>query len=214
MKQKYRDKLISAVKNDHLIPNEYGREYTEWDYRIHQCARRILAATCFRENANNTYQQTKSIILPVIGYYYAIFHMGIAVLYLDYSMDLKKLKRIRHSTLINLIHNKLVSRNLISNKFTKIFLDLKEIREDANYYFGVMVNLETIDYYIETGKAFDEVINFIKELDITIKDYQQVLMDIMVKIGDGFGDDIKDTYLSKEDQESVLEYLMSKNLTT
>lgn len=214
MRQKYRDKLISAVKNDHLIPNEYGRKYTEWDYRIHQCARRILAATCFRENANNTYQQTKSIILPVIGYYYALFHMGIAVLYLDYSTDLKKLKRIRHSTLINLIHNKLVSRNLISNKFTKILLDLKEIREDANYYFGVMDNLETIDYYIETGEAFDEVINFIKELDITIKDYQQILMDIMIKIGDGFGDDIKDTYLSKEDQESVLEYLMSKNLTT
>jgi len=214
MKQKYRDKLISAVKNDNLIPNEYGREYTEWDYRIHQCARRILAATCFRENANNTYQQTKSIILPVIGYYYALFHMGIAVLYLDYSMELKKLKRIRHSTLINLIHNKFVSRNLISNKFTKILLDLKEIREDANYYFGVMDNLETIDYYRETGKAFDETIHFIRELDITIKDYQQVLMDIMVEIGDGFGDDIIDTYLSKEDQESVLEYLMSKNLTT
>ena len=121
MKQKYRDKLISSAKKDQLIPNEYNRNYTEWDYRIHQCARRILAAVCFRENANNTYQQTKSIILPVIGYYYALFHMGIAVLYLDYSTDLKKLKRIRHSTLINLIHNKLVSRNLISNKFTKIY---------------------------------------------------------------------------------------------
>ncbi|KKN55083.1 hypothetical protein LCGC14_0586040 [marine sediment metagenome] len=214
MRQKYRDKLISAVKNDHLIPTEYYIEFTEWEYRIHKCSRRILAASCFRENANNTYHQTKSIILPVIGYYYALFHMGVAVLYLDYSTDLKKLKRVKHKTLINLIQNKLVSRNLISNKFTNILFDLKVIREDANYDFGVMDNIETIDYYVETGKAFDEAINFIKELDIAIKDYQQVLMDIMVKIGDGFGDDIKDTYLSKKDQECVIEYLISKNLTT
>lgn len=214
MRKKYRDKLIYAVKNDHLIPNEYGREYTEWDYRIHKCARRILAATCFRENANNTYQKTKSIILPVIGYYYALFHMGVAVLYLDYSMDFEKLKRIRHSTLINLICIKLVNRGLISDKFTKLLLDLKEIREEANYYFGVMYNLEEIDYYIETGKAFDDAINFIKVINNTIKDYQQVLMDIMVKIGDGFGDDITNTYLSKDDQESVVEYLISKSLTT
>jgi len=214
MRQKYRDKLIHAVKNDHLIPNEFDREYTEWDYRIHKCARRILAAVCFRENAYNTYQHTKSIILPVIGYYYALFHMGVAVLYLDYSTNLKKLKRIRHSNLINLVCNKLVNRDLISDKFTELLLNLKNIREEANYQFGVMYNLEKIDYYIEIGKMFDEAINFINIIDKTIKDHQQVLMDIMVKIGDGFGDDITGIYLSKDDQESVLEYLISKNLTT
>ena len=86
--------------------------------------------------------------------------MGVAVLYLDYSIDLKKLKRIRHSNLINLICIKLVNRGLISDKFTTLLLNLKVIREKANYNFDVMYDLEKIDYYIETGKAFDEAINF------------------------------------------------------
>ena len=214
MRQKYQDKLIASAKKDQIIPNEYNRPYTEWDYRIHQCARRVLAAVCFRENANNTYRRTGSIILPVIGYYYALFHMGVAILYLEYRTDLKKLKKIRHSYLINQIRDKLVNKKLIGERFPNLMTKLKEIREEANYYFGVIYNIEEMDYYVETGKAFDDAIHFIKVIDNTLKNYQQILMDIMIEIGDGFGDDITHTYLSEEDRESVDEYLLSKDLST
>lgn len=74
--------------------------------------------------------------------------------------------------------------------------------------------IELTDYYKETGVVFDYAIDFINAIDDIIKEYHPVLSDIMIMIGDGFGDDIQCTYLSKEDQKSVEDYLISKNLTT
>ncbi len=161
MKQKYRDKLISSAKNDEIVLTYNGIEYTEWEYRAHECARRILTAVCFRENANNTYLITDSIILPIIGYYYSLFHMGAATLYLEYSMDFNKMERIPHSKLINQIQDKLVKRTLINLRFIKLLLGLKNLRETTNYSFGVKENIEAIDYYKETGDLDKKSNNFV-----------------------------------------------------
>ncbi|MHA1491557.1 MAG: hypothetical protein ACTSRI_18120 [Promethearchaeota archaeon] len=214
MKQKYRDKLISSAKKDQIVQIRKGIGYTEWEYRSLKCARRILAAVCFRENANNTYLITDSIILPIIGYYYALFHMGVAILYLEYRMELNKLEKIKHSKLINNIQDKLVNKTLVSFSFTELLFELKELREETNYSFGVMEKIELNDYYKKTGVVFDYAIDFIKIIDDVIKEYHPVLSDIIAMIGDGFGDDITSSYLSKEDLESVEDYLISKNLTT
>ena len=64
----------------------------EWHDRRRYCARRILTAVCFRETSQSTFQKTDSALLPPIGFYYAVFHIGIAMLSFDYSTAISELR--------------------------------------------------------------------------------------------------------------------------
>lgn len=89
---------------------------------------------------------------------------------------------------------------------------LKELREDSNYIFGYSHNLiENLKNASEiTDNNFDEVITIIHRiLDLTKSRFR-----FQTSIGDNFGDDIIDTYISGEQEEKVYDFLVFNNLTT
>lgn len=206
MDQKYKDSLIHSVKNDEL-----DNDLDEWWERSEICSRRILTAICFREQSNRVFALTESRIFPNIGYYYALFHMSIAILAIDYSTELKNLRRISHKDLINLIDDKLVKRLLIPIDYLMLLRELKGLREATSYSFKT--NFKTEIYYREVGKLFNMAISFIKEVSNVIENRFTLLLRICTDIGDGFGDDILQAFLSDEDQDRVCKYLIKKELT-
>lgn len=206
MDQKYKDSLIHSVKTDEL-----DNDFNEWWKRSDKCARGILTAICFREQSNRVFALTESRIFPNIGYYYALFHMSVAILAIDYSTELKYLRRIPHKVLINMIGDKLVKRSLIPVDYLELLLELKRLREDTTYLFKT--NFKTEIYYQEVGKLFNIAINFIKEVSNVIENRFPLLLRICTEIGDGFGDDKLQAFLSNEDQDHIWKYLLKKELT-
>lgn len=206
MDQKYKDNLIHSVKTDEL-----DNDLDEWWERSEICAKRILTAICFREQSNRVFALTESRIFPNIGYYYALFHMSVAILAIDYSTELKNLIRISHKNLINLIKDKLVKRLLIPIDYLELLWELKGLREDTSYSFKT--NFKTEIYYREVGKLFIVAISFIKEVSNVIENRFPLLLRICTDIGDGFGDNVLQAFLSDEDQDRIWKYLIEKELT-
>jgi len=101
-------------------------------------------------------------------------------------------------------------------QYYNLFLDLKDLREYVNYIFGrAYFDGSQLDIlYNRTGEAFDFAIILIKEINEVISDLYPILAYIQGCIGDHFGDDIKQNYLSENDIERVDEYLLEKDLTT
>jgi uncharacterized protein (UPF0332 family) len=206
MDQKYKDSLIHSVKIDEL-----DNDLNEWWERSEICARRILTAICFREQSNRVFVLTESRIFPNIGYYYALFHMSVAILVIDYSTELKNFRRIPHKVLINMIGDKLIKRSVIPVDYLELLLELKRLREDTNYSFKT--NFKTEIYYKEVGKLFNIAIKFIKEVSNVIENSFPLLLRICTEIGDGFGDDTLQAFLSDEDQDHIWKYLLKNELT-
>jgi uncharacterized protein (UPF0332 family) len=191
----------------------------KWFYRSQKSAHHLLAAICFRENSQSIWEETRTVLLPPIGFYYSIFHLSMAMLFLDYQTDASELKRIRHATLKNLINQRLMQKRLLANSYLDEFQHLQDIREYANYNFGSKVPkyeyLQIADaFYPMTGKCFDQVIDLIHPVQIQIDDFYSFSMSIQTAIGDGFGDDLMRMYLPKDVEEKVVVYLLEKNLTT
>jgi len=206
MDQKYKDSLIHSVKIDELDNN-----FDEWWERSEICSRRILTAICFREQSNRVFALTESRIFPNIGYYYALFHISVAILAIDYSTELKNLIRIPHKNLINLIKDKLVKRLLIPIDYLELLWELKGLREDTSYSFKT--NFKTEIYYREVGKLFNVAFSFVKEVSNVIENRFPLLSRICTDIGDGFGDGVLQAFLSDEDQDRIWKYLIKKELT-
>lgn len=211
--QKYRDKLRFYCKK---ISNKQSSDENEWWDRSDIAAKRILTAICYRESSNKIYQSNKSVALPSIGYYYSIFHLSIALLALDYTTDLLDLHHIKHKNVVSLINSKFIQRNLLPISYYELILDLKDLREYVNYVFGrAYFNKSQLDYfYCRTGEAFDSAIKLINEIHKAISDLDPILYYIQGNIGDHFGDDILQNFLSEIDMRSVEDYLLKHDLTT
>jgi len=206
MNQKYKDNLIHSVKIDEL-----NNDSEEWWERSEICSKRVLTAICFREQSNRVFTLTESRIFSNIGYYYALFHMSVAILAIDYSTELKNFRKISHKNLINLIEDKLIQRSIIPFEYLELLYELKGLREDTNYSFKT--NFKTVSYYQEVGKAFDVAINFIKEVSNLIEERFPLLLRICTDIGDGFGGVVLQSFLSKDDQNRVWKYIEEYELT-
>ncbi len=202
----------------------YFRKACEDDIwaRYRSAARRLLSAICFREHACATLEKTGTALLPPIGYYYGVYHVGIAVLSLDYGTELRELRLMRHKRLRNLIENRLAMRRVLSNDFLQGLDRCRQYREYANYVFGGRMQRDSEfdalqivpNLYSETGILFSEAVELILALsDVTYRDglspgpLQQL-------IGDHFGDDIIRRYLCRSDEGRVWNYLIEKGLTT
>ncbi len=191
----------------------------EWWLRTTRCARRILTAVCFRETSENTYRQTSSVLLAPIGFYYSVFHIGIAMLYMEHSTSPEELKHMRHSTLESLVKDRLVNRKIISGEYIKTLRKLREYREYANYVFGE--RLTRYEYksvvselYEQTEAIFDSALTFIQQVQVEVCAKHGLYYPIQTAIGDGFGDDLIRAYLSELDEQRVQSYLLAKDLTT
>lgn len=178
--------------------------------RAEKVAKHILSAVAFKESSRISFERTKSVLLPPIGYYYSFFHMAVALCWLHPGIEKTKLKKLRHSTLQNLIMDNFVKQKILSTSFTDIMQELKEEREWLNYTFGEFgydffskveknENLVSIEFI----KCFD-LINEVCNLLVSKFDIKQR---VRTYIADAKGDDFIQTYLSIDEQKLVMNYI-------
>ncbi|MBE9197904.1 MULTISPECIES: hypothetical protein [unclassified Nodularia (in: cyanobacteria)] len=190
-----------------------------WSSRLHKSAHHLLAAICFRENSQAIWESTNTILLPPIGFYYSVFHLSIAALFIDYQTQTHELTKIKHQTLKKYIKERLMQRKLLPNSYLDTFQSLQEMREYANYSFGKKIpKYEFMNigdsFYINTQEPFDLVIDLIHNIQNTVDNNYSFYLSIQTAIGDGFGDDLIRMYLPKNLEEKVVSFLIKKNLTT
>jgi len=201
-KQKFSDNIKHLVKTNR----------TDWDYRAIESARRILTAVCFLETVRAIHESKDSLIYQPIGLYYSMFHMSLAMLWLNPRVYKSKLSHIHHKKLINLVRTDLIQAKFVDSSFYNLLVNLKDLRESCNYRFGYQDNLEfeLTQALDDTDKAFDNALKFIHQ----VLNESNSLFRLQVTIGDGFGDDILGSYLSNEHKENVVNYLVRNGLSS
>lgn len=147
------------------------------------------------------------------------------MLYVEHKIPPQQLKRMRHQRLKNLIRSYLVNPNLLPENYLNLLEELQELREYANYPFGedvklttgglVYLNLkETVSkLYKRTEIAFDSALEYIYQVDKIISNSYDLLQYVRLALADVIGEDLYQTYLSKNDEELVANYLVQKGLT-
>lgn len=210
--QSYLKPTVFKQKLSDDIKNLVKTNPTDWDYRARESARRILTAVCFLETVRTIHESKDSLIYQPIGLYYSMFHMSLAMLWLNPRVDTRQLSRIHHNKLINLVKTDLIQSKFIEPSFYKLLVDLRDLRESCNYRFGYQDNLEfeLTQALDATDKAFVNALKFIHQ----VLNESNSLFRLQVTIGDGFGDDILDSYLSSEHKKNVVDYLVLNGLSS
>jgi hypothetical protein len=133
----------------------------------------------------------------------------------------QELRRISHRKLENLINAKLIQTDLIPEEYYHEFENLKNVREYANYIFGGKMKNDIYNIkemvsgmYLSTGRAFETALDYIFDAGQEIDRINGYFSYIPGIIGDDIGNDVYPLYLSKNDEERVVSYLISKGLTT
>lgn len=205
MNQKQSDKLKRLYKN-----------FTEeqcWE-RAEKAAKHLLTAVAFKETSRVSFEKTNSVLLPPIGYYYAIFHMSVALCWLHPEIESGKLEKLRHTTLQGLIQTHFINSKLLSEYYSNLMQALKEQREFLNYTFGEFEcdffdEVENHEKYV--NRAFDLSITLFDEICQLLKHHFDIRARISTYIADSKGDDFIQTYLSSEEQDKVTDYLVRVN---
>lgn len=202
VKQVYLDNLKAKSRND--------PEW--WERKVISSSKSFLTAVSFRETALSTYEKTGNVVLPTIGYYYSVFHLSLSILKVDHTTELTDLVKIKHARLFKLVESKLLQPKLVSKKYYGLFAQLKELRDSTNYKFGYNADLmnDLKKFHKKTKPVFQEGVDFIKKVTA----HTDTLFRFQVGIGDGFGDDILDSYLAETDKGKVFEYLIANELTS
>ncbi len=227
LRESYREGLKLAWKN-----GSFGG-------RLSRSALRIFTATCFRETSGEYLSRMNAdYILPPIGYYYSLFHIGVAMLYLDYKTETKEIKHTKekpltHRKIIGLMNRKLVSRKFISKEFLDLLSRMKQLREQINYGFhgvhmltkeekfhgieeeeriflGTFLN----EAYKKTGDAFDEAFEYISLISDAAgeKDNGKTIGGGLSSIISSSMEDLGDRYMSDDVNARVFCYLADKDL--
>ena len=136
-------KLLNGIRNtigpDDEISNNsdqkkhstYFRPLPEYIDRFNKIdAHAVFAVSLFFSSKHSL--KEGNTVLASIGQYYSMYHLGYALVSLNFSLKDSNLKRISHSKLINLLMN-LNERGIISIDFINLYLDLQEVREHYNY---------------------------------------------------------------------------------
>lgn len=204
--------MDSSYHSDLLAAVEKNRD--GWEERLRMCGRRILAAVTFRETSRSTCEKTESTLLPVIGYYYSLFHISVAALYYEHTTAPEELKRLRHGPLRRLVQERLVNRGLLSKDVLSLHATLLELRETANYTFGGKMKADLLAYwervpalYEETAPVFEECLRLIKSLGVFVEMGLERENALGSWIDDGIGNDTSSNYLSRADAKLVEAYL-------
>lgn len=200
-KKKFEDKIRNLVNT----------QPEDWDLRATKCAKSLLAAVCFRETALASQRRQDSMIYQPIGLYYSMFHMSMAMLWLNPRVKPTQLSEIHHKTLINLIDRELIQHNLIEPSFHDNIINLKDLRESCNYQFGYQERLDILvrDAIKKTDSSFNDAIRLIHQ----ILKASNSLSRVQIGIADGFGDDILDSYLTRKHKDKVFDYLIRNGLS-
>lgn len=180
-----------------------------WRERYRLSSKRLLSSLFFFASAKIVYEKGNRL-LSAIGYYYSLFHISKALLFLLPHYDIEQLKRISHGKVLNMIETDFVHRKMLPPKFLVVLDYTKQIREAVNYNQDSWVSLYRVlkDNESDVIKCIEDGIVLFKEL------CKENLMSISTLIGDGIGDDWTDSYLSEEEENLVWDILRKHNLTT
>ncbi len=234
LSKKYIAGLKANIKaNSGNIPHQQQFEADEWDARFIRCSRRLLSAIVFREISHLSLEKTGSMLLPIIGFYYTLFHSGVAMLCIDHQTSLDELSHRRdsqekkepvtHRKVRDLIKSRLVNSSLLNNTFVSNFNHMKQVREHFNYRVGGKLaedsKFEEIDagkLYNQTGTSLAQAIELIKEIgavaDTNPERHLAGLSLLRASITDNFGDDLIDLHVPREHQQKIWDYLLAQDL--
>ena len=179
--------------------------------RAEKAAKHILSAVAFKESSKISFDKTESVLLPPIGYYYSFFHMAVALCWLHPGIEKEKLEKLRHSTLQNLIMDNFVKQDLLPSSFTEAMKVLKEEREWLNYTFGEFDYdfFETVENNEKlTSMEFIKCFDLINEICNLLINKFDIKLRIRTYIADSKGDDFIQTYLSNDEQNAVMDYIV------
>ncbi len=201
MKQKQREKFIRLYK-------EFSDD-TCWE-RAEKSAKHLLVAVAFKESSKLCYNKTNSVLLPPIGYYYSMFHFSLCLCWLHPEIPDDKLSRLRHSSLQNLISSFFINQHILDKHFLELINELKEEREWLNYRFGEF----DYDLFLQTEKneklireEFNNGFRLLNEICEILYHKFDIKQRIRTYIADSKGDDLLQTYLNREEQEIVMDYI-------
>lgn len=213
MKQAYRDRLRASVR---------GAD-AEWAARSRSAARRLLSAACYREASESALRCTGTALLPPIGFYYSLYHGVIAALYLDWQTHPAALSRARHQAVSRLLDSHLIQRRLLPQSCGELLNTLRVFREYANYTVGgklredqqyLNARDQSRTLYDQTGQALSGILGFVRNVSKATTLDPSVSDRIAVTIGDDIGDDVFQMYLSDQDRDRVVRYLVAEGLST
>jgi hypothetical protein len=219
--------LYESVKaNSGSIPDQRGYEDHEWGARSIRCARRLLSAVMFREMAQLTLDKIGSQLLPNIGFYYGMYHLGAACLYLDYQTTLDELRNLKHNSLESMLSERLVRRKLLEPEFVRSLSRLRKIREYTNYTVGgglwedeLIDNDEFKKLYDATANSFSQGCKLIRalaghvEAQCSSDPFPPGISRIRYTIGDHWGDDAISIHIPMDGRSRVWDYLIEADLT-
>jgi hypothetical protein len=110
----------------------------------------------------------------------------------------------------------MLQNGLISSSYISTLERLKTDREYANYQFAIRLKDDFYDvspkYYQDTEVCFQNAVDFFSSVEKVINDISIFSFRVRTGIADGYGDDILETYLSKEHKRRVNEWLAKNNL--
>ncbi|WP_147446751.1 hypothetical protein [Corallococcus sp. CA047B] len=179
----------------------------DWERRFSLCSEHLLSAVVFRETAFGTFQKNGSAILPFVGIYYSLFHMGVAMLSIDCATKPGQVKHMGHARLQELLKEKLVKRGLLKARYVRDLGKAQVLRERVNYVVGG----KRIDdphflkkaipvWHEKTGGHFQDALKFINAVKEEYTATPGALaMPIAATIGDDIGDEVYSMYLSGSD---------------
>jgi len=180
-----------------------------WEKKYLLSTRRLMSSLFFFVSAKRCYEEENKL-LSAIGYYYSLFHISKALLFLlpNYSID--DVKGITHKKVSSLVLTDFIQRKMLSPKFGVQLDYLRKIREAVNYGMDSWIGLYKVlgDEEPKLLSCVDEAISVFKEI---CKDN---IRHISTIIGDGIGDDLMDSYLSRDEEQEVVRILSQHNLTT
>jgi uncharacterized protein (UPF0332 family) len=190
--------------------NRFKKEHAQvWEEKYRVATKRLLSSIFYFVSAKRCYQR-ENRLLSAIGYYYSIFHMSKALLFLHPKYSEEDLKGIPHRKVFNLIKSDFIQTKMLSRKYGETLYYFRKVREGVSYGMDRWITLgETLeDGEPKLLSCIEEAISLFKEI------CNEEIGHISAIIGDGIGDDWMDSYLSEDESQEVIEFLLKHNLTT
>ena len=181
----------------------------EWEEKYRKATQRTMSSAFFYISGQACYERQNKLMVP-IAYYYSLYHMSKALLVLlpKYSMD--DLRQMSHTKTIHLVKAEFVDRKMLDEDFVGTLEYFKSLREGANYSMGTWISLDE-----DLKKQAPKVKKCLCKGIELLKDIcSEEISNIMSLIGDGIGDDWIDSYLSKEEEQAVVNFFLENNITT
>lgn len=138
--------------------------------------------------------------------------MAVALCWLHPGIEKSKLEKLRHSTLQNLILDNFVKQKILPSSFADAMQVLKEEREWLNYTFGEFGYdfFETVEDNEKLASVeFIKCFELVDEICVLLMNKFDIKQRVRTYIADSKGEDFIQTYLSSDEQDAVMDYIVN-----